>query len=105
MRYLLRLGHSFARLQVRLCHHSVYTNLANPRRVGVDLGEKYAHDFSLLVKTSLLAARMYSLLWYPHFYLGSFVTKSRTDNWDVLLSRIQNCYMGKYDSCLVSQVF
>ncbi|KAM3606541.1 uncharacterized protein V6R79_018278 [Siganus canaliculatus] len=40
MRYLLRLGHSFARLHTRLCHHSVYSSHANPRRVGVDLGEK-----------------------------------------------------------------
>ncbi|XP_038593913.1 polyribonucleotide nucleotidyltransferase 1, mitochondrial [Micropterus salmoides] len=40
MRYLLRLGHSFARLHVRLCHHSVYSSHANPRRLGVDLGEK-----------------------------------------------------------------
>uniref|UniRef100_A0A4W6F8W9 polyribonucleotide nucleotidyltransferase n=1 Tax=Lates calcarifer TaxID=8187 RepID=A0A4W6F8W9_LATCA len=40
MRYLLRLGHSFARLHVRLCHQSVYSSHANPRRLGVDLGEK-----------------------------------------------------------------
>ncbi|XP_003963926.1 polyribonucleotide nucleotidyltransferase 1, mitochondrial [Takifugu rubripes] len=40
MRYFLRLGHSFARLQVRLCHQSVYSSHSNPRRVGVDLGEK-----------------------------------------------------------------
>ncbi|XP_071336241.1 polyribonucleotide nucleotidyltransferase 1, mitochondrial [Trachinotus anak] len=40
MRYLLRLGPSFARLHVRLCHQSVYNSHANPRRVGVDLGEK-----------------------------------------------------------------
>lgn len=44
MRYFLRLGHSFARLQVRLCHQSVYSSHSNPRRVGVDLGEKYV-DF------------------------------------------------------------
>ncbi|XP_037322269.2 polyribonucleotide nucleotidyltransferase 1, mitochondrial isoform X1 [Pungitius pungitius] len=40
MRYLLRLGHSFARLHVRLCHQSVYSNHANPQRLVVDLGEK-----------------------------------------------------------------
>ncbi|XP_078129430.1 polyribonucleotide nucleotidyltransferase 1, mitochondrial [Sander vitreus] len=40
MRYLLRLGHSFARLHVRLCHQSVYSNHTNPRRLVVDLGEK-----------------------------------------------------------------
>uniref|UniRef100_UPI0037E94A8F polyribonucleotide nucleotidyltransferase 1, mitochondrial n=1 Tax=Semicossyphus pulcher TaxID=241346 RepID=UPI0037E94A8F len=40
MRYLLRLGHSFARLHVRLCHQSVYSSHANPRSLGVDLGEK-----------------------------------------------------------------
>ncbi|KAL6102111.1 pnpt1 [Pungitius sinensis] len=40
MRYLLRLGHSFARLHVRLCHQSVYNNHANPQRLVVDLGEK-----------------------------------------------------------------
>lgn len=34
------MGHSFARLQVRLCHQSVYSSHSNPRRVGVDLGEK-----------------------------------------------------------------
>ncbi|XP_034408500.1 polyribonucleotide nucleotidyltransferase 1, mitochondrial [Cyclopterus lumpus] len=40
MRYLLSLGHSFARRHVRLCHHSVYSNHTNPRRLVVDLGEK-----------------------------------------------------------------
>lgn len=40
MRRLLRLGHSFARLHVRPCHHSVYSNHTNPRRLLVDLGEK-----------------------------------------------------------------
>ncbi|KAK9541317.1 hypothetical protein VZT92_001370 [Zoarces viviparus] len=40
MRYLLRLGHSFARLHVRLCHQSVYSNHSNPRGLVVDLGEK-----------------------------------------------------------------
>ncbi|XP_075932081.1 polyribonucleotide nucleotidyltransferase 1, mitochondrial isoform X1 [Anarhichas minor] len=40
MRYLLQLGHSFARLHVRLCHQSVYSNHANPRGLVVDLGEK-----------------------------------------------------------------
>ncbi|KAA8583573.1 hypothetical protein FQN60_014781 [Etheostoma spectabile] len=40
MRYLLRLGHSFARLHVRLCHQSVYSNNTNARRLVVDLGEK-----------------------------------------------------------------
>lgn len=40
MRYLFRLGHSFARLHVRLCHQSVYNSHSNPKRVAVDLGEK-----------------------------------------------------------------
>ncbi|XP_049927544.1 polyribonucleotide nucleotidyltransferase 1, mitochondrial [Epinephelus moara] len=40
MRYLLRLGRSFARLHVRLCHQSVYSSHSNPRRLVVDLGEK-----------------------------------------------------------------
>ncbi|KAF3841901.1 hypothetical protein F7725_023852 [Dissostichus mawsoni] len=40
MRYLLSLGHSFARLHVRLCHQSVYSSNANTRRLVVDLGEK-----------------------------------------------------------------
>ncbi|XP_069568381.1 polyribonucleotide nucleotidyltransferase 1, mitochondrial [Brachyistius frenatus] len=40
MRYLLRLGRSFARLHVRLSHRSVYSSHTNPRTVGVDLGEK-----------------------------------------------------------------
>ncbi|XP_068423899.1 polyribonucleotide nucleotidyltransferase 1, mitochondrial [Clinocottus analis] len=40
MRYLLRLGHSFARLHVRLCHKSVYSNHANPRKLAVNLGDK-----------------------------------------------------------------
>ncbi|XP_071756164.2 polyribonucleotide nucleotidyltransferase 1, mitochondrial [Centroberyx gerrardi] len=40
MRHLLRLGPSLARLQVRLCHSSVYSSHAAARRVGVDLGEK-----------------------------------------------------------------
>lgn len=44
MRRFLRVGHSFARLQARLSYHSVYSNHSNPRRVGVDLGEKYV-DF------------------------------------------------------------
>ncbi|KAM6922393.1 polyribonucleotide nucleotidyltransferase 1, mitochondrial [Lycodopsis pacificus] len=40
MRYLLQLGHSFARLHVRLCHQSVYSSHTNPRGLVVDLGEK-----------------------------------------------------------------
>lgn len=40
MRYLLRLGRSFARLHVRLCHQSVYSSHSNPRRLAVDLGKK-----------------------------------------------------------------
>uniref|UniRef100_A0A7N6AF41 polyribonucleotide nucleotidyltransferase n=1 Tax=Anabas testudineus TaxID=64144 RepID=A0A7N6AF41_ANATE len=40
MSYFLRLRHSFVRLHVRLCHQSVYSKHANPRIVGVDLGEK-----------------------------------------------------------------
>ncbi|KAK5854260.1 hypothetical protein PBY51_015345 [Eleginops maclovinus] len=40
MRYLLRLGHSFARLHVRLCHQSVYSSHANTRKLVLDLGEK-----------------------------------------------------------------
>lgn len=40
MRYLLRLGHSFARPCVRLCHHSVYNSHLHPRTITVDLGEK-----------------------------------------------------------------
>ncbi|XP_005727355.1 polyribonucleotide nucleotidyltransferase 1, mitochondrial [Pundamilia nyererei] len=40
MKYLLRLGRSFARLHVRLCHQSVYSRHTNACRVGVDLGEK-----------------------------------------------------------------
>lgn len=40
MRYLLRLGHSFARPYVRFCHHSVYNSNSNPRNITVDLGEK-----------------------------------------------------------------
>uniref|UniRef100_A0AAQ5XB96 Polyribonucleotide nucleotidyltransferase 1, mitochondrial n=1 Tax=Amphiprion ocellaris TaxID=80972 RepID=A0AAQ5XB96_AMPOC len=40
MKFLLRLGRSFGRLHVRLCHQSVYSSHANPRRVGVNLGEK-----------------------------------------------------------------
>ncbi|XP_029031714.1 polyribonucleotide nucleotidyltransferase 1, mitochondrial [Betta splendens] len=40
MRYLLSLGRSFVRLHVRLCHQSVYSSHATPRRVGVDLGKK-----------------------------------------------------------------
>ncbi|TNN63719.1 Polyribonucleotide nucleotidyltransferase 1, mitochondrial [Liparis tanakae] len=40
MRYLLRLGHSFALRHVRLSHQSVYSNHTNPRRLVVDLGEK-----------------------------------------------------------------
>ncbi|XP_074532626.1 polyribonucleotide nucleotidyltransferase 1, mitochondrial [Halichoeres trimaculatus] len=40
MRYLLRLGHSFARLHVRLNHQSVYSSHCNPNSLGVDLGEK-----------------------------------------------------------------
>ncbi|KAK5882665.1 hypothetical protein CesoFtcFv8_021226 [Champsocephalus esox] len=40
MRYLLSLGHSFARLHVRLCHQSVYSSNANTRRLVVHLGEK-----------------------------------------------------------------
>lgn len=40
MRYLLRLGHSFARPYVRFCHHSVYNSHSNPRNITVDLGEK-----------------------------------------------------------------
>lgn len=40
MRYLLRLGHSFARPYVRLCHQSVYSNHSLPRKITVDLGEK-----------------------------------------------------------------
>ncbi|XP_041646288.1 polyribonucleotide nucleotidyltransferase 1, mitochondrial [Cheilinus undulatus] len=40
MRYLLRLGHSFARLHVRLCHQSVYSSHSAPRSLVVDLGEK-----------------------------------------------------------------
>lgn len=34
------MGHSFARLHVRLCHQSVYSSNANTRRLVVDLGEK-----------------------------------------------------------------
>lgn len=34
------MGHSFARLHVRLCHQSVYSGNANTRRLVVDLGEK-----------------------------------------------------------------
>lgn len=44
MKYLLRLGRSFARLHVRLCHQSVYSRHTNACRVGVDLGEKWV-DF------------------------------------------------------------
>lgn len=40
MRRLLRLGRLCARLQVRSCHHSVYSSHCNPRKLGVDLGEK-----------------------------------------------------------------
>ncbi|XP_006784041.1 polyribonucleotide nucleotidyltransferase 1, mitochondrial [Neolamprologus brichardi] len=40
MKYLLRLGRSFARLHVRLCHQSVYSRHTNACRVGVDLGDK-----------------------------------------------------------------
>ncbi|KAI4812306.1 hypothetical protein KUCAC02_023705 [Chaenocephalus aceratus] len=40
MRYLLSLGHSFARIHVRLCHQSVYSSNANTRRLVVHLGEK-----------------------------------------------------------------
>uniref|UniRef100_A0A671XX19 polyribonucleotide nucleotidyltransferase n=1 Tax=Sparus aurata TaxID=8175 RepID=A0A671XX19_SPAAU len=40
MRYLLRLGHSFARLHVRLCHQSVYNSHSKPQTVRVDLGDK-----------------------------------------------------------------
>ncbi|KAM8858501.1 polyribonucleotide nucleotidyltransferase 1, mitochondrial [Spinachia spinachia] len=40
MRYLLRLGDSLARLHVRLCHQSVYSSNASPRRLVVDLGGK-----------------------------------------------------------------
>lgn len=40
MRYLLRLGHSFARIHVRLCHQSVYSSHSKPCSLGVDLGEK-----------------------------------------------------------------
>lgn len=34
------MGHSFARLHVRLCHQSVYSSNANTRRLVVHLGEK-----------------------------------------------------------------
>ncbi|MEQ2230318.1 Polyribonucleotide nucleotidyltransferase 1, mitochondrial, partial [Ilyodon furcidens] len=40
MRYLLGLGRSVACLHVRSCHQSIYSRNSNPRRVGVDLGEK-----------------------------------------------------------------
>ncbi|CAJ1067069.1 LOW QUALITY PROTEIN: polyribonucleotide nucleotidyltransferase 1%2C mitochondrial [Xyrichtys novacula] len=40
MRYLLRLGYSFARPHVRLCHQSVYRSNANERSLAVVLGEK-----------------------------------------------------------------
>lgn len=40
MRYLLRLGHSFALPNARLCHHSVYSSHSHPRKITVDLGEK-----------------------------------------------------------------
>lgn len=40
MRYLLRLGHLFARANVRSCHHSVYSSHSHPNKVTVDLGEK-----------------------------------------------------------------
>ncbi|XP_051284882.1 polyribonucleotide nucleotidyltransferase 1, mitochondrial [Dicentrarchus labrax] len=40
MRSLLQLGHSFARLHVRLCHQSVYSSHAIQRRLRVDLGDK-----------------------------------------------------------------
>ncbi|XP_067092299.1 polyribonucleotide nucleotidyltransferase 1, mitochondrial [Osmerus mordax] len=40
MRYLLRLGPSLARLNVRLCHQSVWSSHGTIRKVGVDLGEK-----------------------------------------------------------------
>ncbi|KAM8738577.1 polyribonucleotide nucleotidyltransferase 1, mitochondrial [Acanthopagrus schlegelii] len=40
MRYLLRLGHSFARLHVRLCHQSVYNSHSKQQSVRVDLGDK-----------------------------------------------------------------
>uniref|UniRef100_A0A4W5LSU5 Polyribonucleotide nucleotidyltransferase 1, mitochondrial n=1 Tax=Hucho hucho TaxID=62062 RepID=A0A4W5LSU5_9TELE len=40
MRHLLRLGPSLARLNVRLCHQSVWNSHGMIRKVGVDLGEK-----------------------------------------------------------------
>uniref|UniRef100_A0A3Q2GGH5 Polyribonucleotide nucleotidyltransferase 1 n=1 Tax=Cyprinodon variegatus TaxID=28743 RepID=A0A3Q2GGH5_CYPVA len=40
MRYLLGLCRSSVRLHVRSCHQSIYSRHSNPRRVGVDLGEK-----------------------------------------------------------------
>ncbi|XP_034041115.1 polyribonucleotide nucleotidyltransferase 1, mitochondrial [Thalassophryne amazonica] len=40
MRCFLRVGRLVARLNVRSCHHSVYSSHANPRSVQVDLGEK-----------------------------------------------------------------
>uniref|UniRef100_A0A8C7GJ98 polyribonucleotide nucleotidyltransferase n=1 Tax=Oncorhynchus kisutch TaxID=8019 RepID=A0A8C7GJ98_ONCKI len=52
MRHLLRLGPSLARLNVRLCHQSVWNSHGTIRKVGVDFGGNLQLEYAQDVQTS-----------------------------------------------------